>query len=112
MDPEKVKEGAPARWGFHTGKGSKDLIINTLNGALRDEIYVERDYIACAEMDAYELKDDGSMGAKEGMHDDVLMTTAGGVWLATERMRAPSEDKTKETYEKYSRKGQYNEAMI
>jgi hypothetical protein len=111
-DPEKVREGAPTRYGFHTNPASKDMIINTLNGALRDEIYVERDYVACDEMDAYELKDDGSMGAKQGMHDDVLMTTAGNVWLATERMRSPSEDQTKQMYEKYNRNNQYNEAML
>jgi hypothetical protein len=110
-DPEKVKQGLPTRYGFHMNGSDKDMIITTLNGALRDESYVERDYIAADEMDAFEFKENGKMGAKEGMHDDVLVTTAGGVWLATEYMRAPAKDDTKEFYDKHKDKT-YNEAMI
>ena len=36
---------------------------------------------ACDEMDYYEQKPDGSMGAVDGQHDDRVITTAGVVWL-------------------------------
>jgi hypothetical protein len=87
--PEKVRQGYPDKWGFHTNKLTKPMIIDALNGALRDELYIERDEMAVKEMDYYEIKEDGSYGAKDGTHDDVVITTAGAFWLATSHMNTP-----------------------
>lgn len=89
--PDRIRQGLPAKWGFHTNKASKTMIIDTLNGALRDESYVEKDSLACDEMDCYEYKPDGSMGAVEGQKDDRAVTTAGCVWLAIKHMELPEE---------------------
>ncbi|MEX2436949.1 MAG: hypothetical protein WD509_00005, partial [Candidatus Paceibacterota bacterium] len=75
--------------GFHTGKGSKEMIINRLNAAARDTEYIERSARTCDEMDTYEIKPDGRMGAVEGAKDDLVISTAGGVWLATSYMSMP-----------------------
>lgn len=88
-DPEKVKQGIPIRYGFHTDIRTKPMIMNTLNAALRDQEYIERDMRACDEMDTYEVKPDGRYGAVEGMHDDHVIVTAGGAWLALKYMPAP-----------------------
>jgi hypothetical protein len=90
-DPEKVKENIPVVWGFHTNLKTKPMIINKLNEALRDQLYVERDIRACNEMYMYELKDDGTYGAPEGQHDDHVITTAGVTWLGLKYMDPPRE---------------------
>lgn len=88
-DPEKIKQKAPIKWGFHTNSGTKSLIINTHNAALRDDLYVERWDKACDEMDTLEYKEDGSIGAVEGSHDDIAITRAGCVWMALKYMDMP-----------------------
>ena len=88
-DPEKIRMKAPIKWGFHTNSGTKSLIINTLNAALREESYIERDERACDEMDTLEYKIDGSIGAVDGAHDDIAVCTAGDVWLALKYMPLP-----------------------
>lgn len=90
-DPQKVREGIPIVWGFHTNMKTKPLLIDTLNGALRDQLYIERDMRACNEMYMYELKDDGTYGAPEGQKDDHVIITAGGVWLSIKHMDLPHE---------------------
>jgi len=65
------------------------MIIDALNAALRDRGYIERDDRACDEMDCYEVKPDGRYGAVEGKHDDHVIATAGGVWMAIKYMPAP-----------------------
>lgn len=82
-NPEKVKEGVPIQWGFHTNQATKPLIINALNAALRDDKIVERDIRACDEMDSYEIKPNGSYGAVDGGHDDLVITRAGCIYLST-----------------------------
>lgn len=89
IDPEKVRLGAPVMYGFHTNRKTKPMIIDSLNAALRDITYIEHDMRACDEMDAYEVKPDGSYGAVEGMHDDHVMATAIGVWLCNSYMDMP-----------------------
>ena len=80
---------APIKWGFHTNSGTKSLIINTLNAAIREDSYIEKDERACDEMDTLEYKVDGSIGAVDGSHDDMVITTAGVVWLALKFMPIP-----------------------
>jgi hypothetical protein len=80
-DPDRVKQGMPLKYGFHTTAGNKERIISTLNKALREELYIERHELSCDEMDTFENKPDGSMGAVEGAHDDMVIVTAGGLFL-------------------------------
>jgi hypothetical protein len=97
--PERVREGVPAIYGFHTNKSTKPMIINELNASLRDYTYVERDNNACNEMDMYEIKADGSYGAVKGAKDDRVITTAGILWLSNKHMDFPVEvNKEKKVY--------------
>lgn len=97
--PERVREGVPAIYGFHTNKSTKPMIINELNASLRDYTYVERDNNACNEMDMYEIKADGSYGAVKGAKDDRVITTAGVLWLSNKHMDFPVEvNKEKKVY--------------
>lgn len=86
--PEDVRNKLPAKYGFHTNQSTKPMIIDSLNAALRDSLYIERDLRACDEMDYYEVKPDGSYGAITGQHDDHVMTSAGVYWINT-RMPLP-----------------------
>lgn len=88
-DPEKIKEGVPTVWGFHTNLKTKPLLVDTLNGALRDQLYVEKDIRAVNEMYQFELKDDGTYGAPEGAKDDQVIATAGVNWLSLKYMPMP-----------------------
>ncbi len=88
-DPTQIKQGLPPKYGFHTNKASKTLALNALTAALRDRGYYERDIRACDEMDCYEIKPNGTFGAVEGEHDDLVMTTAIGVYVAIKDMPIP-----------------------
>lgn len=88
-DPQKVKQGMPAKYGFHTNRATKPMVIDELNGALREQAYIERDTRACDEMDEYEIKKDGSYGATEGCHDDLVIATAVGVWICNKYLPPP-----------------------
>lgn len=80
---DSVANQVQSRVGFHTNRATKTLVINTLIGLVRDCAYVERSSIACDEMTTYEQKPNGAFGAKSGCHDDVLMTRAIGLHVAT-----------------------------
>jgi len=108
-DPEKVNQGVPIRYGFHTNLSTKPMIINLLNAALRDGMYIERDLRACDEMDFFEIKKNGKYGAVDGQHDDLVMSTAIGVWISLRYMDAPF--LAKKTFKSSSRKI-INEATI
>lgn len=92
-DPEKVRQGLPIKYGFQTNLNTKPMVIDLLNACLREESYVERDARACDEMDTYELKDNGTYGATEGCHDDIVMATAIGLWACFKYMPVPVEIK-------------------
>lgn len=99
-DFEKVGDGFIPKYGFHTGEKNKGQIMDALNAATRERYlgpmgnqetwgYIERDQRAINEIDMYEIKNDGSMGAPDGANDDMVITTAGAVWLATQYMDRP-----------------------
>ena len=78
----EIKQGRPRRWGFHTNSSTKPMVINFLNKALRDGLYIERCMETTYELDLYEFKENGKeMGAIEGNHDDRVMATAILVWV-------------------------------
>lgn len=73
-----------SRVGFHTNRSTKGLIITNLIALVRDGAYIERDMEACNELASYELKNNGSFGARRGCHDDILMTRAIGLQVCRE----------------------------
>lgn len=78
----EIKQGRPRRWGFHTNSSTKPMVINFLNKALRDGLYIERCIETTYELDLYEFKENGKeTGAIEGNHDDRVMATAILVWV-------------------------------
>lgn len=78
-DPQKVREGLPARYGFHTNAATKTDLVNQMNKRFRELGHVERDVRALDEADCYEVKPDGSYGAVDGEHDDIYMSRAIGL---------------------------------
>ena len=80
-DPVKVKEGAPLKYGFHTNRSTKTMIIDNMIAVLRDEPYIERDESACYEYNLFEKKPNGSFGAKEGAHDDKVMARMIAIYI-------------------------------
>lgn len=105
-DPEKVKEEY-TRYGFHTNQQSKSMIINRYIAALRDMEIVERYRMALNECDWFEVKENGSMGAVEGQHDDILITTAGATWLALNYMSMPVVKEKPKTHRKKTKLNTY-----
>jgi hypothetical protein len=82
--PELIQDRWSGVLGFHTNEKTKDMIVQALDGALRDESYEERSLMACDEMDSFEQKPDGSQGSQEGTHDDLVISRAGSYWLHTQ----------------------------
>lgn len=64
------------RYGFHTNRSTKAMLINGLIECVREGGYSERDNEACNELLTYETRPNGTFGAQEGCHDDILMTRA------------------------------------
>ncbi|WP_055096751.1 hypothetical protein [Gabonia massiliensis] len=81
-DSDKIKEGLPARYGFHTNRSTKTMLIDHMVMLLREGGYIEKDIHACDEYDTYEKKPNGSFGAIEGKHDDILMSRAIGLYVS------------------------------
>jgi hypothetical protein len=90
-NPEQLNDGSRTLYGFHTNQKTKGMIIDTLNACLRDDGYIERDLEACDQMDTYEVKKDGTMGAIEGTKDDKVIVRAGALWLAISYCDSPIE---------------------
>lgn len=78
-DPQKIREGAPVRYGFHTNSATKTDLITQMNKRLREQSYIERDVRALDEADYYECKANGTYGAVDGEHDDIYMSRAIGL---------------------------------
>ena len=78
---DKVREGYPVKWGFNTNRSTKPMIISNFVSVLREDGYVERDEEALNEARMYEQKENGSYGAKEGRHDDIIMTRMIGLYV-------------------------------
>ena len=88
-DPQKLREGHPVRYGFHTNRATKTDLVNQMNKRFRERGYIERDARALDEADCYETKADGSYGAVDGEHDDIYMSRAIGL-KASQLMPPPS----------------------
>jgi hypothetical protein len=81
---DKIKEGAPVVYGWHTNRKTKTEVIANYVIMLREEGYIEREEGALDEARVYEKKEDGKYGAKEGKHDDILMTRMIGCHICYE----------------------------
>ena len=83
---EDIQLKRPRKFGFHTNAANKNMILSALNEALRDTTYIERDREAIDEFNCFEEKQNGTTGAVEGAYDDIVISTAGAVWLANSYM--------------------------
>jgi hypothetical protein len=99
-DEEKVGDDFVPKYGAHTNTKTKGLWISTTKAAMRERYmgltdqqdnwgYIERDEETCNEYSWYEVKENGSLGAIDGKHDDRVMATAGCVWMAISKMDLP-----------------------
>ena len=86
---EDIAEGVPVKYGFHTNVATKPLIISELVRVIRDSLYVERDSRCLDEYLQYEKRQNGSFGAIQGAHDDLLMTRAIGLRVCFAEMPMP-----------------------
>ncbi len=86
---DAIIQGLPVRYGFHTNIATKPMIISTLVKVIREGLYIERDKRCVDEYLNYEKKPNGSFGAKQGTHDDLLMTRAIGLHICFYEMQLP-----------------------
>lgn len=86
---DAIIQGLPIRYGFHTNVATKPMIISTLVKVIREGLYVERDRRCIDEYLNYEKKTNGSFGARQGTHDDLLMTRAIGLHICFYEMKLP-----------------------
>lgn len=85
----QIKQGEPKKWGFYTSRGTKDMVCTHQQLALAEDMYIERCIDAVDEHDTFEVKENGSLGAVEGCHDDRLITRAIGVWVCYKVLPLP-----------------------
>ncbi|MDE6331246.1 MAG: hypothetical protein K2L80_01455 [Muribaculaceae bacterium] len=90
---DSVTRQPSTRIGFHTNRATKAMLIGCLIEAVRDGTYVERDAMACNELLTYEQLPNGSYAAKQGYHDDILMTRAMALLAISQIPRSRFPDK-------------------
>lgn len=90
-------EGNGFKIGFHTNRSTKTMIINRLIAVVREQAYIERDDNAVNEMLTYQVNLNGSFSAMGGCHDDILMTRAIALHVASS-MPKPSPDPSLDSY--------------
>lgn len=73
---ESAGRATEYRYGFHTNVATKTAAMADLMELLRDGRLTERSAGAIEELAAYARRPNGSMGAPDGMHDDLVMTRA------------------------------------
>ena len=97
--PEDVTDNVLAKFGFQTNKLTKGWVIDNLEQYVDDMLWIEPDREMYHELRIYERHDDGSLGniVGNGNHDDVLMSTAIGLWVSANDMDKPRWKPKKET---------------
>lgn len=86
---DKVKKESLERIGFWMTPPMKAKIVNDLIKGYRDMTYFEFDEEALNEAQNFEYKEDGTMGAIEGEHDDNLISTGINLWVCTNYLPLP-----------------------
>lgn len=84
--PDSIGQRPASRWGFHMNRATKVLVIDAQRSALRERAYIEHDAQACYEHDVFERKPNGSYGAMEGHHDDILITRCIGNYICSREL--------------------------
>jgi hypothetical protein len=64
------------KFGWRTDKKTKPIMISELQRALRESDIIDLDIVFIREAMSYVKRDDGSMAAQEGQHDDCVMAKA------------------------------------
>jgi hypothetical protein len=90
--PESVTEKVIMKFGFQTNKLTKQWIIDNMISCVEDKLWIEPDSECYHEMRIYVRNDDGSMGNIQSRdnHDDVVMSTAIGLWVSMNEMDLPT----------------------
>ena len=88
-NPEKIREGLPVKWGFHTNSSTKPMVINALAQGLRNCGFIDPDARLYHECDTYEIDQYGAYNAVDGQHDDIIMSTAIGIYVSS-KMDVPT----------------------
>ena len=86
---DKLRKISVDHLGFSMTNPMKTRIINGLIQAFRDSSYLECDDQTLDEAMNFEYKEDGTMGAIEGEHDDNLISTGINHWVSTSFMKLP-----------------------
>lgn len=84
QDPQRIREGLPPRWGFHTNRKTKQTLVDNMIAILRTQGYIERNDLAIDEMLTYERLPNGGYGATSGNHDDILMTRMIALYVSSD----------------------------
>jgi len=95
MSQSRADEKEDLEIGFHMNTATKPMVLAVMDRCLEEEEYVERDFRACDEFDTFENKEDGTLGAVDGCHDDIVISTSGALWLALSYMNPVSVTPTK-----------------
>lgn len=82
---EDIANNKPSKYGWHTNRATKPKIIKGLQECVRDQMYAERDERCLDEYKVYEHNGQ-KYEAKQGYHDDLLMTRAIGLWICFNEM--------------------------
>jgi hypothetical protein len=86
-DAQKVREGKPVRYGFHTGNNKANLVQHYY-GILAEQGYIERSHNTLDQAMVYEHIN-GKYSAKHGYHDDDLMTRMIGLYIDHRELPIP-----------------------
>lgn len=86
---EQVKQGVPAKYGFHTNKSTKTMVCDHQRKVIANDMYIEHCIDAVYEHKTLEIKSNGEIGATDGNHDDRHITRAIGVWVCYQYLTAP-----------------------
>jgi intein/homing endonuclease len=70
------------KFGWQTNKKTKPIMISELQRVIREGAIIDLDIVFIRECMSYVKKDDGSMSAQEGQHDDTVMATAVALQMA------------------------------
>jgi hypothetical protein len=71
--------------GWSTNRATKPIMITALRGAIDDDLILLQDLPTLDELLHYVVRKDGTMGAMQGKHDDLLMALAVAVQAAVQR---------------------------
>lgn len=70
------------KFGWQTNKKTKPIMISELQRSIRESDIIDLDIVFIREAMSYVKKDDGSMAAQEGQHDDTVMAKAIALQMA------------------------------